>query len=78
MGCKKTKVFLHPIFRGLEKMRRMDKLSDNKASALLSATGRRTGVRRVAKFVHSIKHYYIFVFGLLLLLTPFIVIEAAI
>ena len=59
-------------------MRRMDKLSDNKAEALLSATGRRTGVRRVAKFVHSIKHYFIFAFGFLLLLTPFKVVEAAI
>ena len=30
MGCKKTNVFLHPIVRGLEKMRRMDKLSADK------------------------------------------------
>ena len=39
-------------------MRRMDKLSDNKAFALLSVTRRRTKVRRAEKFVHSIKHYF--------------------
>lgn len=37
-------------------MRRMDKLSNNKAKALLLSTRRRTKVRRVAKFIHSIKH----------------------
>ena len=49
-------------------MRRMDKLSDNKAFALLSVTRRRTKVRREAKFVHSIKHYFLSVFCFLLLL----------
>ena len=55
-------------------MRRMDKLSENKAFALFSVTRRRTEVRRVAKFVHSIKHNYSFTFGFLLLLIPFIVV----
>ena len=44
-------------------MRRMDKLSNNKASALLLVTRERTEIRRVAKFVYSIKHYSLFVFG---------------
>ena len=48
-------------------MRRMDKLSDNKAFALLSFARRRTKVRREAKFVHSIKHYF-YLFSVFLLL----------
>ena len=47
-------------------MRRMDKLSANKALALFAVTRWRTKVRRAAKFVHSIKHYFLSVFGFIL------------
>ena len=56
-GAVKKRKFFYNSFLGDRKKRcRMDKLSKIKASDLVLLARRRTKVRRVAKFVRSIKH----------------------
>ena len=60
---KKQKNKIKMMIEGDRKKRcRTDKLSNNKASALVLFARRRTKVRRVAKFVRSIKHNFFFNF----------------
>jgi len=55
----KKLAFFYSLFSGDRKKRcRTDKLSKIKASDLILLARRRTKVRRVAKFVRSIKHNF--------------------
>ena len=57
-AVKKRKFFCSPFLGDREKRCRTDKLSKIKASDLILLARRRTRVRRVAKFVRSIKHNF--------------------
>ena len=55
-GDVKKLVFLHPLFRGEEKMRRMNKLSPNKAKSFIWGYPTAYEGTPRAMFVYSIKH----------------------
>ena len=57
-AVKKRKFFYSSFLGDREKRCRTDKLSKIKASDLILLARRRTRVRRVAKFVRSIKHNF--------------------
>ena len=57
-AVKKRKFFYSPFLGDRKKRCRTDKLSKIKTSDLILLARRRTRVRRVAKFVRSIKHNF--------------------